>query len=298
MFKPLRLGALLTALALLLCGCITQQQSGDAPGDIAMPEPSPEPENMILGENLPSRLTNVSLFYPMSDGATFSQVSMDILADAGESLPEAAVNALLKPGDGQERSAFSGETRLLSCEYACGIATVDLSIDARNAQSEQEELAMLTAIGNTLLGIDGVTGVNVLVGGQSESFAQLPMGVQTEVIPSVTAAYAQLSAERDHLLTDAPMPVTRSATLYFPSADGNWLVPELREVVFHSDDFATTLIEALKSGPLTEECAVASIPAGAELLDPNPRVQTLPTRPEKSLRRISPSSKRKMVSPI
>ena len=277
MFKPLRLGALLTALALLLCGCITQQQSGDAPGDIAMPEPSPEPENMILGENLPSRLTNVSLFYPMSDGATFSQVSMDILADAGESLPEAAVNALLKPGDGQERSAFSGETRLLSCEYACGIATVDLSIDARNAQSEQEELAMLTAIGNTVLGIDGGTGVNGLVGGQSESFAQLPMGVQTEVIPSVTAAYAQLSAERDHLLTDAPMPVTRSATLYFPSADGNWLVPELREVVFHSDDFATTLIEALKSGPLTEECAVASIPAGAELLDPNPRVQTLPT---------------------
>lgn len=277
MFKPLRLCALLTALALLLCGCIPQQRSGDASGDIAMPEPSPEPENMILGEKLPSRLSNVSLYYPMSDGATFSQVSMGIRADAGQSLPEAAVNALLGPVDGQGRSPFSGETRLLSCEYACGIATVDLSIDARNAQSEQEELAMLTAIGNTLLGIDGVTGVNVLVGGQSESFAQLPMGVQTEVIPSVTAAYAQLSAERDHLLTDDPMPVTRSATLYFPTADGNWLVPELREVVFHSDDFATTLIEALKAGPQAEECAVASIPAGAELLDPNPRVQTLPT---------------------
>ena len=277
MLKPLRLCALLTALALLLCGCIPQQRSGDASADIALPEPSPEPENMILGEKLPSRLSNVSLYYPMSDGATFSQVSMGIRADAGQSLPEAAVNTLLGPAVGQVRSPFPGETRLLSCEYACGIATVDLSIDARNAQSEQEELAMLTSISNTLLGIDGVTGVNVLVGGQSESFAQLPMGVQTEVIPSVTAAYAQLSAEREHLLTDDPLPVTRSATLYFPTADGNWLVPELREVVFHSDDFATTLIEALKEGPKAEDCAVPSIPPGVELLDPNPRVQTLPT---------------------
>ena len=276
MHNRTRLAALMLAIGLLLTGCFANR-TGDLYGDITMPEPSAEPENMILGEKLPSRLSNVSLFYAMSDGATFSQVSMGIRADAGESLPEAAVNALLGPSSGEEMYFSTGDTRMLSCEYACGIATVDLSIDARNVQSEQEELALLTAIGNTLLGIDGVVGVNVLVGGQSESFGQLPMGVQTEIIPSVTASYAQLLAERDHLLTDNPMPVTRSATLYFPTAEGNWLVPELREVVFHSDDFTGTLIEALKAGPQAEDCAVASIPAGVELLDPNPKVQTLAT---------------------
>lgn len=271
----LRLWALIVALALLLTGCVPQQRDGEAVNNIAMPEPSDEPENMILGEQQPSRSSNISLYYAMSDGAVFSQVSVGVRAGAGQSLPEAAVEALLSPTSGEEMYFSTGDTHMLSCEYACGIATVNLSIDARNVQSEQEELALLTSIGNTLLGIDGVRGVNVLIGGQSESFGKLPHGVQTEVIPSVTASYAQLLAERDHLLTDRAMPVTRTATLYYPTAVGGWLVPELREVVFNSDDFAGTLIEALKAGPMEQSCAVPSIPAGVELLDPQPKVETL-----------------------
>lgn len=278
MCKSLRLWALMLAIAALVCGCAPSSRGGEsAGGDIALPEPSAEPENMILGERLPSRLSNVSLYYAMSDGASFSQVSASIRADSGESLPEAAVEALLSASGSAEAAFSADDVRMLSCEYACGIATVNLSIDARNAQSEQEEMALLTAIGNTLMGIEGVRGVNVLIGSQSESFGQLPHGVQTEVIPSVTAAYAQLLAERDHLTTDSPIPVTRWATLYFPTSEGSWLVPELRRVVFRSDDFAGTLIEALKAGPADESCAVASIPAGAELMDPNPKLQTLST---------------------
>ena len=224
MKKHLRLAALLLSL-LVLSGCVPQQRDGEAAGGIAMPEPSDEPENMILGEQQPSRLSNVSLYYAMSDGAVFSRVPVSIQADAGKSLPEAAVEALLNPSGSEEMYFSTGDTHMLSCEYACGIATVNLSIDALNVQSEQEELALLTAIGNTLLGIDGVRGVNVLIGGRSESFGGLPHGVQTEVIPSVTASYAQLLAERDHLMTDHAMPVTRTATLYFPTAVGSWLVP-------------------------------------------------------------------------
>lgn len=274
--KHLRLIAMFLLLA-VLTGCVPQQRDGEGIGNIAMPEPSDEPENMILGEQQTSRLSNVSLYYAMSDGAVFSRVPVGIQAEAGKSLPEAAVEALLSPSGSEEMYFSTGDTHMLSCEYACGIATVNLSIDARNVQSEQEELALLTSIGNTLLGIEGVRGVNVLIGGQSESFGHLPQGVQTEVIPSVTASYAQLLAEHDHLLTDRTVPVTRTATLYFPTAVGSWLVPELREVAFDSDDFAGALIEALKAGPMEQTCSVASIPAGAELLDPNPKVETLST---------------------
>lgn len=277
MRRRFRLWALLISAALLLSGCVPSLHGGDTPGSIELPEPSLEPENMILGEHLPTRLSNVSLYYAMSDGATFSQVSTGIRATSGESLPEAAVKALLSASNHDAMYFSTGDTTMLACEYACGIATVNLSIDARNAQSEQEELALLTAIGNTLLGIDGVQGVNVLIGGQSESFGHLPHGVQTEVIPSVTAAYAQMQAERDHLVSDAPMPVSRWATLYFPTSDGSWLVPELRQLVFESDDFAGALLEALKAGPVDKSCAVPSIPAGTELLEVNPKVQTLDT---------------------
>ena len=276
MAKRLRAWAMLIALATLLAGCVPGQ-STDSPDEFALPEPSEEPVNMFLGERLPSRMTSVPLYYPMSDGAGFSTVAMGIRADSGETLIEAAVKALLNPTGGEESMASIGDAHLLSCEFGCGIATVNLSIDARNVQNEQELLAQLTAIGNTLLGIEGVRGVNVLIGGQSESFGQLPLGVQTEVIPSVTASYAQLLAEHEHLLSGSGLPVTRHAVLYFPTKGKDWLIPELRDVTFESDDIAGVLIDALTAGPQDESCAVASIPAGVELLDPGPTVETLST---------------------
>ena len=276
MAKRMRLWALLTAALLLLCGCVPRQ-AGISPEDIALPEPSEEPANMFLGEKLPSVPVNVSLYYAMSDGASFSTVSLGLRPGPGETLIEAAVNALLNPSGSEAMYFSTGDTRLLSCEYACGIATVNLSLDAQNVQSEQELLSLVTAIGNTLLGIEGVRGVNVLIGNQSQSFGRLPSGIQTEIVPSVTAAYAQTQAERDHLLNQGSMPVTRTATLYFPTVEGRWLVPELRQVTFTSDDFALALIDALKAGPEEERCAVASIPAGVELMARDSGVQTLST---------------------
>ena len=274
MAKKVRLAALACALALLLSGC-GSRPTGEAPDAIAMPEPSSEPERMILGERLPARLTNVSLYYPMADGAGFSTVALGVREDDGKSLVEAAVNALLSPTAGNTARVAPADTRLLSCEYACGIATVNLSLDARNTQGEQALMALTAAIGNTLLGIDGVQGVNVLIGGQSERFGRLPAGVQTEVVPSVTAAYAQILAEGDRLSTEGSLPVTRAATLYFPTDEGSWLVPELREVTLQSDDFTGALLDALKDGPENEACAVASIPAGVELLEGASGIETL-----------------------
>ncbi|MBQ6373501.1 MAG: GerMN domain-containing protein [Clostridia bacterium] len=270
----LKLAALLAALVMLLTGCVPRQ-SGESPEDIPLPEPSAEPQSMFLGERLPSRLTNVALYYPMSDGTGFSTVTTGIRADAGETLIEATVKALLSPSGSQDAHISPGDTHLLSCEYGCGIATVNLSIDARSAQSEQDLLAQVTAIGNTLLGIEDVQGVNVLIGGQAGSFGRLPMGVQTEVVSSVTASYAQLLAEHEHLAAGGGIPVERVAVLYFPTASG-WLVPELRKLSFDSDRYAEVLIEALKAGPVSERSAI-SIPAGIELTDPAPTLETLST---------------------
>ena len=44
---------------------------------------------------------------------------------------------------------------------------------------------------------------------------------------------------------------------------------------FAGSDYAGALIEALKDGPRDETCAIASIPEGAELMDANPKVETL-----------------------
>ena len=265
--------ALLAALTVCLTGCAATQQEQDSAAELSLPIPSEEPENMILGETLTNSFNNVTLYYVASDGTGFSTVTRSVRTEAGQSLPEAAAAALMNSG-GEGLRAL-GDAKVLSCEYACGTATVNLSIDARNVQNPQELLALECAIGNTLLGINGVNGVNVLIGDLSEGFFQLPLGVQTEPVASVAAAYAQLQAERDRQSQQDSAPIPRSALLYFPTAGGDWLVPELRSLSAQSGDFVTALIDALKSGPLQESCAISSIPEGVELLESRPVVRTL-----------------------
>ncbi len=274
MQKPLALCALLLSLALGLSGCAIGGHDAETTLEISLPEPEGEPENMIIGETMAGDISEVALYYPTADNSGFSTVTTNLRADAGQSLPEAAVLALLaSAGPGGTRSP--GDIALLGCEYACGTATVNLSIDARASQTPQELLALEAAIGNTLLGLGGVCGVNVLVGGASESCCQLPIGVQTEPISSVAAAYAQLQAERDRMSQPDAAPVERSALIYFPTEGRQWLVPELRNISATGDGFATALIDALRAGPQDVACAIYSIPEGAELLEDSPVVDTL-----------------------
>lgn len=274
MKKSFRLWALLLALAVALSGCVFRGQEVEATNEISLPEPEEEPENMFFGETLAGGISEVALYYAAMDGSGFSTVIRSLRSDAGESLPEAAVRALLDSA-GPEGTRDAGDVRLLAFEFACGTATVNLSIDARATQSAQELLALELAISNTLLGIQGVRGVNVLIGGVSESTCQLPIGVQTQPAASVAAAYAQLQAERERMEQADAAPVSRSAIVYFPTIGGDWLVPELRTISATDETFAIALIDALKEGPGDVSCAVSSVPAGAELLEDYPRIETL-----------------------
>lgn len=276
MHKAIMLLTVLLCLCAALSGCALRGPQTQAAGEISLPEPSDEPENMILGEAILGGLTDVAMYYAASDYSSFSTVTQGVRAEIGESLPEAAVRQLLASG-GAGGSRAASDVKLLSCEYACGTATVNLSIDARNVNSPQELLALQTAIGNTLLGIDGVRGINVLIGDLSEGCCQLPVGVQTEPIASVTASYAQLQAESERAGAAEGPPIERTALLYFPTEGGRWLVPELREVSAASGSFAAALIGALNAGPREAPCAVASIPEGTQLLEANPVVETLST---------------------
>lgn len=266
--------ALLVAVAVALSGCMLRARETEAAQAIPLPEPTAEPENMILGETLSNSARDVTLYFPASDGTSFSTVRRGVRSETGQSLPEAALDALFEGSDGQARR-FVGDARVLSCEYACGTATVNLSIDARNAQNPQELLALELSIGNTLLSIEGMRGVNLLIGQLSEGFWQLPLGVMTEPVSSATAEYAQLQAERERATQPEGDPISRYALLYFPTDTGEWLVPELRPISARSGGFIHALIDALKAGPMDESCAIGSIPDGVELLDAEPAIRTL-----------------------
>ena len=101
MRRTLALLALLMALAVGLTGCGIGGQEPEAVGEISLPEPTEEPENMILGEALSNPYSNVTFYFPAEDLTGFSTVTRSIRTEAGQSMPEAAVKALLASAEEQ-----------------------------------------------------------------------------------------------------------------------------------------------------------------------------------------------------
>ena len=276
-FKRALAAALAAAVCLSLTGCVRAPYAPETEAEIVLPEPSQEPASMILGETMDVPPVSVTLYYVAADGTSFSTVTRSIAVSEGENICEEAVNALLRSGSSPDRmDVIPSGTQLLGVEYACGIATVNLSLDALDVQSEQEHMMMLASIGNTLLSIEGVEGVNVLIDGRSIAVAGLPTGIQTEMYSSITSAYAQISAEREYFIESQTGAIERTAALYFPASAGNGLMPELRTVSFDSSDYASGLIRALCEGPLSTPGATTAIPDGADFLLENPAIEISP----------------------
>lgn len=270
MSKRILAGLLALALGLSLSGC-SRTPAAETEQEIVLPEPPDEELNMILGERIAARPNNVALYYVSGDGTSFSTVTRTLVASPGESLYEEAVDTLLYSTSSPDRMTFlTPEMQVLKADCACGIVTVSLSLDTLGIQNEQEYLMLLASISNTLLSMDGVRGVNVLVGGRSRSIESLPVGVQTQPYSGITPAYAQFSAEQDYFLTSETGTITRTAVLYFPATVDDWLVPELREITFDSSDYASALIRALRNGPLENTCTTTAIPESVDLLVDNP----------------------------
>ena len=74
-----------------------------------------------------------------------------------------------------------------------------------------------------------------------------------------------MQAEADRYLGNAQGSATRVAALYFPSADGRWLVPETREISFTEDTIADELLSQLCAGPQVLECGLSIAPTGTLL---------------------------------
>ncbi len=262
--------AVALALCLSMSGC-SRTPPSEAEPEIVLPEPSPRAQNMILGEQIASKPAGVELHYVADDGTSFTTITRSLVVSPGENIYQEAVDALLHNAVSPDRMSFiPTETQVIDAEYAGDVVTVNLSLDAHSIQSDQETLMLLASVVNTLLSMDGVRGVNVLVANQSQSIADLPVGTMTKPLSGVTPTYAQYNAERDYFLEARTGTISRFATLYFPSIDGDWFVPEIRELTFDSSDYASTLIRALRSGPFETGSAVAAIPEGIDLLLESP----------------------------
>lgn len=275
MRKAIRLLAFLAALALFLGGCARQAAPRDGDPALLLPEPPTFDAEALTGSEAADDAA-LTLYYPASDGLSLSEVARTVRLQPGESVVTRALGEL---GSG-DPAGFAAATDPqifagVNAESACGVAVVDLPLDAIVNLSDADFYTLCVSIADTLNASNAADAVNVLVGGEAAQVAGLPLGAFTEVNLDPAANFAQLTAESERLTADPASACTRSAILYYPSADGLYLLPEVRSFDVRAEDPVQSVLDALARLP-QRSCCICAIPANLDSLAVAPEIVVTP----------------------
>lgn len=233
----------------LLSGCVPVRFEVSSPDtQVVMPTPADEAPEAPMGDGADSVRFLASLYVPSADGQRLIAREMQIQRPADVSPVEFVLNALLLTLAGDVRSIVPEGTRVLSVEESGDLVTVDLSLDARNTEGDQQATWLRAAIANTLTRLPGVKYVNVLSAGRQEGTFGLPNGASGGMNDDLTALWAQLLTEAE-LLEETANPMNweleRTVFLYYASPDGELFAPEARTLRFTGEGYAEQLVQEL-----------------------------------------------------
>lgn len=180
-----------------------------------------------------------------------------------EGVAKATLALMVKSSQNDLAAARMGLTNVIpegvtfDLDISGGQARLDMSSEALNCASAEEELLMVHGAAAALCGFDTVEEVSFLFDGQKRS--KLTNG--TDVSGVFTADSINLES-----VTTMATDYAEQVQLYFPSASGRLLVPVTR-TVFSPADISTAILELAKgpktdSGlecPLPQNCGVKSV---------------------------------------
>lgn len=238
-----------------------------------------EPDTQIVYEESPLTVTQTS-----ADAAASVDVDMQstvcwyqdgdgYLVPVTRQIPQqdgiakATLSLMVKSSENDLAAARLGLTNVIpegttfDLDISGGKARVDMSKEALNCSSAEEELLMVQATAATLCGFDTVEEVSFLFDGQKRS--QLTHGTD------VSGVFSEDSVNIESVATMADASASSYADqlqLYFPSASGRLLVPVTR-TVFSPVDLSTAMLELAKGpqsdsgleSPLPRDCGVRSV---------------------------------------
>lgn len=180
-----------------------------------------------------------------------------------DGIAKATLSLMVQSSENDLAAARMGLTNVVpegvsfDIDISGGKARVDMSAEALNCASAEEELLMVQGVTAALCGFDTVEEVSFLFDGQKRSkltHGTDVSGVFTSEMINVESVATMSSAYADQV------------QLYFPSASGRMLVPVTR-TVFSPADLPTAILELAKgpksdSGlecPLPGDCGVKSV---------------------------------------
>lgn len=237
---------LLLAILLSSSGCsnlmMFEAQSGR---DVELPDVSDEDYVAPWGDSQADYLERTGIYYINEDAQQLTRSEISYLLTPSEDQMVTILNRLLGETPDDTAAVAPEGTRLLGIEVTGDVVTVNLSLEARGADSDQRILWLYAAIVNTLTELDGVSSVNILINGRQEGILSLPMGVMEESDGDLAALWAQQQADAQRAQLSETSSMSRTALLYFPAMEGEWFVAEPRDLSFVNGNYATTLLAAL-----------------------------------------------------
>ncbi len=231
---------------------------GDATETMVWEEP---PLSETSASSLPeTEMVSTVCWYEDGDGYLVPVTRQIPLQDG---VAKATLALMVQSSENDLAAARMGLTNVIpegvtfDIDISGGKARVDMSAEALNCASAEEELLMVQGAAAALCGFDSVEEVSFLFDGQKRS--RLTHGTD------VSGVFTSDSVNVESVATMASDHADQ-VQLYFPSASGRMLVPVTR-TVFSPADLPTAILELAKGprsdsgleSPLPGDCGVKSV---------------------------------------
>ena len=229
----------------------------------------------------------VNLYLPSRDGQKLLAVQEALTLSHGKSNIQSVVQALLAHPDSETVRSLGGRTTLQlvsqqPVECSGDVCTVHLTSSTR-ALEDNEIYTLGLSLAATLAGTSDIRYVNVMVEDYTLPFdvaGNLPAGSFTSHAgEELSDLWNQMASRKTPLGSDpATVPLSTTATLFFPLADGSGFIAEARNMTIAGqtpEQLAAGLLSAMSSGSQYHS-GTAAMPDIVSLMDLAPEVSELP----------------------
>ena len=281
--KMKRLAALLLLCTLILSACTVQEVSLPPAATLL-----PIAEDVVapVGDAALSRTQTVALYLPSRDGQRLVCQYETLTLNQGRHPAETVARALMEhPGNDVAAPLGGSVTLRLNAsdpiELSGDVCTVNLTPSA--LQLDHDDLyAACLCLTATLCELKDIRFVNVLVAGRAVSLDvadRLPLGsLAPHTGAELPILWSQMAARRAPVGSNpAEAPLTAAATLYFPLAMGDGLIPEVRTLSFTGQLPTQLITELLSALSVAPPQGAVTLPSLTDLLDAEPLISDLPT---------------------
>lgn len=256
--KRADLERMLIVFAAVMVVVLALRGGGEPVTEVYMDETVPEAAETAAEPEMPMQST--VCWYEDGDGYL---VPVTRMIPKQDGVAKATLALMVRSSENDLAAARMGLTNVIpegttfDLNISGGKARVDMSKEALNCASAEEELLMVQGTAAALCCFDTVDEVTFLFDGQKRS--RLTNGTDVSGAFSASSVNVEGAPAADSVFAD-------QVQLYFPSAGGRLLVPVTR-TVFSTADLPTAILELAKGpksdsgleSPLPPDCGIRSV---------------------------------------